>query len=144
MSYTIAVRVADTSVAGFAIVEQSVWHYANGGTWSQANNVLTLSMGGSGTSGGLRFQSSAGDERFTVLLGVHNYKRWCDIVTDLVPSDTNFKIQPTYYQDGVRSRSEMLWKWLSETEKKSSKGTAIRVQYTREEDHKFQVMILIS
>jgi Fungal fruit body lectin len=33
----------------------TVWHYANGGTWSESNGALALTMGRSSTSGTLRF-----------------------------------------------------------------------------------------
>ncbi|KAG2043731.1 Cytolysin/lectin, partial [Suillus americanus] len=56
----------------------------------------TLVMDGSGTSGALRFRNGAG-EQFVVTRGVHNYKRWCDIVIDLTPGDTGVRIQHEYY-----------------------------------------------
>ena len=143
MSYTTVVRVVDSSDTGFTACEETVWYYANGGTWSDTDGVMTLSMGGSGTSGGLRFKGKSGEE-FIVMLGVHNYKRWCDIVVDLAAGDTNLKIQPTYYQEGEGSRSDMLWKQLAELTKKTAKGTEIHVKYVSEKENHFEVRIFIS
>jgi hypothetical protein len=100
MSYNIKVRVYQTNTnAFFRIVEQGVWHYANGGTWSDKDGVLTLTMGGSGTSGMLRFMTEHGKEAFFIALGVHNYKRWVDIVTGLADDVTCVKALPEYYND---------------------------------------------
>ncbi|OBZ78202.1 hypothetical protein A0H81_02578 [Grifola frondosa] len=99
MSYIIHARFRCQCNDSVSIVEKTVWHYANGGTWSEVDGQQVLTMGGSGTSGTLRFKSESGDY-FLVALGVHNYKRWCDIVTDLTSSNTGVEIHPTYYQDG--------------------------------------------
>nr|BAB63923.1 fruit body lectin [Pleurotus cornucopiae] len=100
MSYTIKVRVYQTNPnAFFRIVEQGVWHYANGGTWSDKDGVLTLTMGGSGTSGMLRFMTEQGKEAFFIAMGVHNYKRWVDIVTGLANDVTCVRALPEYYGD---------------------------------------------
>ncbi|KAG2043729.1 fungal fruit body lectin [Suillus americanus] len=146
MSYTISVRTADTTSLnpGFTLVEKTVWHYANGGTWTNTESIQTLVMGGSGTSGTLRFRSGSGEE-FLVALGVHNYKRWCDIVPDLAPGDTCMKIHPEYYMDG-NPRNEMLWKQLAELRRKSKKGTNVEVKYVEElnDGKSFIVHITIS
>nr|BAB63922.1 fruit body lectin [Pleurotus cornucopiae] len=107
MSYTIKVRVFQTNPnAFFRIVEQGVWHYANGGTWSDKDGVLTLTMGGSGTSGMLRFMTEQGKEAFFIAMGVHNYKRWVDIVTGLADDVTCVRALPEYYDDkSERARS---------------------------------------
>ena len=43
MSYSITLRVYQTNPGRgfFHIVEKTVWHYANGGTWSEADGALT-------------------------------------------------------------------------------------------------------
>ncbi|KAH9924525.1 lectin 3a [Fomitopsis serialis] len=141
MTYTIHVRIINASPKDFAVVEQTVWYYADGGVWTYADDIRTLTMNGSGTSGVLRFRGSDGEE-FLVPLGVHNYKRWCDIVPDLAPGDTAMKVQPEYYNSGARG--EMLWKQLEEISKKSAKGTQIDVKYTSEKDTVFTVHITIA
>ncbi|KAG2109272.1 lectin [Suillus discolor] len=132
MSYTIVVRVIDATNnnSNFTLAEKTVWHYANGGRWSDTDSIQTLTMGGSGTSGGLRLKSSTGEELF-VVLGIHNYKRWCDISTDLTPEDTGMKIHPEYYTDGT-AQNKLLWEQLSEIQKTSAKGTKVNVKYVQE------------
>ena len=134
MSYTIHLRINQTGTDFFGIVEQTVWQYANGGTWTCVNGETVLTMGGSGTSGTLRFKSTSGD-MVLVAMGVHNYKRWCDIVTDLQPKDTGMAIHPTYYQDsGVAgNRNDMLWKQLPKIQKTDSKGKSFSVNFFKED-----------
>ncbi|KAK7450569.1 hypothetical protein VKT23_012878 [Stygiomarasmius scandens] len=100
MSYTIKVRVYQTNPnAFFKVVEKGVWHFANGGTWSEQDGVLLLTMGGSGTSGMLRFMTEQGKEAFFIAMGVHNSKRWVDIVTGLANDVTCVRALPEYYND---------------------------------------------
>ncbi|KAF4612357.1 hypothetical protein D9613_003895 [Agrocybe pediades] len=100
MSYSIALRTYQTNTtAFFHPVEQTVWHFANGGTWSDTDGTKTLTMGGSGTSGGIRFLSNT-NEQFIVFVGVHNYVRWCDIAVDPV-GNTATTLNPVYYQKGT-------------------------------------------
>jgi len=142
MSYSISVKTIDTAAGdpGFTIVEKTVWHYANGGTWSDTDSIQTLIMGGSGTSGALRFKNGAG-EQFLVLLGVHNYKPWCGMVTDLAPGDTCMKIQPEYYGNGSANKS---WVQVDHMEKRSAKGTKVQVKFVQAEGHALVVHITIS
>jgi hypothetical protein len=69
-------------------------------------------MGGSGTSGMLRFKNGAG-EQFLVL-GIHNWGKWCDTVTDLGKGEHGQKILSEYYSETPkrigsrrRARSEL-------------------------------------
>ncbi|KAI0252742.1 Cytolysin/lectin [Lactifluus subvellereus] len=43
-------------------------------------------------------------ENFIVTLGVHNYLRWGDIVTNLTNEETGAVITPQYYSDGHPDR----------------------------------------
>jgi hypothetical protein len=43
----------------------------------------------------LRYKNPHGDF-FLVALGIHKYKRWCDIVVDTKPFNTNMRIHPSY------------------------------------------------
>ncbi|KAG2109320.1 lectin 2b [Suillus discolor] len=146
MSYTIVVRVIDNTRnnSNFTLAEKTVWHYANGGRWTDTDSIQTLTMGGSGTSGGLRFMCGTGEE-FLVVLGIHNYKRWCDIDVNLAPGDTGMKIHPEYYTDGT-PQNKLLWDQLSEIEKTSAKGTKVNVKYVQEagDGKSFVVHITIS
>ncbi|KAI0454289.1 fruit body lectin [Xylaria acuta] len=104
MSYTVRVRVRHGNTdAYFHIAEMAVWHYANGGAWANSDGVLMLTMGGSGTSGMLRFQTDNGKEPFTVVIGVHNYKPWVHILADVPPNETTVVLLPQYYAGGKHS-----------------------------------------
>lgn len=105
MSYTIKVRVyqSDTNT-WFKIVEKAVWHYANGGAFSEQDGVNTLTIGGSGTSGLLRFKTEQNKQAFFVAFGVHNYKPWLDIITGLADDVTGVKALPEYYNDSNPER----------------------------------------
>ena len=143
MSYTIKVRVYQTDVkTWFYDVERTNWHYANGGTWTEANDELTLSMGGSGTSGTLRFQNEAG-ERFTVALGVHNYVRWCDIVTNLAKDQTGLVINPQYYDNKYPNRQRAREAQLAEYSVSNAQGRKITVKYTTVDTQNLKAVIII-
>src|SRR5690606_15030429 len=114
--------------AWFKIVEKSVWHYANGGYWSEVDGAHVLTMGGSGTSGILRFKSD--DEEFIVALGVHNWKRWCDIVTNLRDNNTACVIQGEYYSSAHRNRCSARERQLTNYEVWNQKERRFTVEYT--------------
>ncbi|KAI0406773.1 fruit body lectin [Xylaria palmicola] len=104
MSYTVRVRARNANNAPyFHIAEMAVWHYANGGSWLNSDGVLKLTMGGSGTSGMLRYQTEAGGEPFTVVIGVHNYNPWVHILPDVAPNETCVALLPQYYAGGKHS-----------------------------------------
>ncbi|XP_006455253.1 XCL-like lectin [Agaricus bisporus var. bisporus H97] len=128
MSYTVTVRVYQTNPnTFFRRVEETVWKYANGGTWDEAKGEYVLTMGGSGTSGSLRFISDTG-ERFVATFGVHNYKRWCDIVTDLTDEQTALVINQEYY--GVPERDQARERQLESYNVSNAKGRNFAVKYT--------------
>ncbi len=143
MTYTIKVRVIQNKPEDwYSVVEKTVWHFANGGIWSECDGEHTLTMNGSGTSGMLRFKDAA-DNYFLVALGVHNYKRWCDIVPDQASSNTGVEIHPSYYADGTGSRGEMLWKQLAHLERKTAKGVTISVDYWKEDGNTLYATVSI-
>ncbi|KAF8434250.1 lectin [Terfezia claveryi] len=140
MSYTISVRIYQTNTnAFFQLVEKTVWNYANGGTWTEANDEHILTIGGSGTSGTLRFSSDTG-ERFLVALGVHNYKRWGDIVTGLSTDQTGVVLNAEYY-NSVRSFARE--KQLSTYTVTSGQGRKFTVTYTVAEGNNLRANIII-
>ncbi|KAH9946702.1 lectin [Amylocystis lapponica] len=142
MSYTIIVRTTDTTQGRFFLSEKTVWHYANGGTWSDTNGVQTLIMGGSGTSGGIRLVSSDRTEVIFVAVGVHNYKPWCDIVPDLsLAADTSLKVHPQYYgpeRSAIREEQAVL------IERTSAKGRKLTVEYTSQDKNVLRVHVTIA
>ncbi|KAG2128030.1 lectin 2a [Suillus bovinus] len=132
---------ATNNNSNFTLAEKNVWH---NGRWSNTDSIQTLTMGGSGTSGGLRFISGTGEE-FLVVLGIHNYKRWCYINTDLAPPATATNIHPEYYTDG-NARNRLLWDQRSEIQETSARGTKVDVKYVHEaaDSKSFVVHITIS
>ncbi|KAL2828555.1 fungal fruit body lectin [Aspergillus pseudoustus] len=125
MSYTITVIVVNTTSTALSIVEKASWHYGGGGTWSEhdGGSQHTLTMGSSGTSGSLRFQSANG-EFFNVVVGVHNYAPWGDVQVDLVGHDTAVKLLPEYYSGGRLSGEAH-----RDIKRTSAHGTNVRVLF---------------
>ena len=74
--------------------------------WSIEKGVMRLSMGGSGHSGCITFQSKTSGERFAVTLGVHNYAPWTDIATS-IEDETPQEIRDSYYGSGKRNVSSV-------------------------------------
>ncbi|PSS37210.1 hypothetical protein PHLCEN_2v949 [Hermanssonia centrifuga] len=143
MSYTINVKLIQTNPeAWFEIVEKTVFHYANGGTWTEKQNMQVLTMGGSGTSGLLRLQH-IGDPTHIVafVLGVHNYEHWSGIATALTPGQTGVEIHPTYYAGGERSKDFTLG---ATNEKADSWGRKYKVDFYKKEGNTFDATITIS
>ncbi|KAM7213977.1 Fungal fruit body lectin [Rhypophila decipiens] len=145
MSYTIAVQVFQTNQnAFFDVVEKTVFR---NGTWAETNGTHVLTMGGSGTSGSLRFVAGTG-ENFIVTLGVHNYKPWGDIVTKLDPaSQTGVVITPQYYESEwggspVQARVDARWKTLSSYEV-TRDGRKYAFKYTVTDGNHLKVNIVI-
>lgn len=141
MSYTITAKVYQTNTnAFFHNVERTVWKFANGGTWVDVKDTYVLTMGGSGTSGSLRFIADTG-EIFVVTLGVHNYKRWGDIITNLSTSDTGLTINPQYYENNELGAQRE--KQLTTYSVTNNKGRKISFTYTVTEGNNLSVNIVI-
>jgi hypothetical protein len=100
--YTITARLYQCKgqklTTHFRCVEKAVWKYAQGGTWDESNGCHVLTMGGSGNCGSMRFEDGKGGA-FIVTVGVHNYKRWCHVVTDIPSEDTCVIATPKYYNE---------------------------------------------
>ncbi len=118
-----------------------MWKYANGGTWAESYGEYVLQMGGSGTSGTLRFVGE-NNEKFIVALGVHNYKRWGDIVTNLTDEQTGVVINPQYY-DGNAERARARERQLAEYSVKNVQGRNITINYTVAEGNDLRANIII-
>ena len=139
MSYSIKVRIYQTNQnAFFKCVEKACF---TKGTWSEVDDCHILTMDNSGTSGILRLKSDVGEEMTTIALGVHNYKRWCDVVTGLSSADTGLKILPQYYDGG--GRAYMREKQLAQYSVKSAKGRNFEVKYNIGEGNHLEANIII-
>ncbi|KAI2890736.1 hypothetical protein CBS76997_5089 [Aspergillus niger] len=100
MPYTLPVAIINDTEDVLTVIEKTCWYYANGGAWTEdADHKLTLTLGGSGTSGMLRIRASSG-HTFSVVVGYHNYEFWCDAQVDLHDDDTAVKLHPEYYNGG--------------------------------------------
>ncbi|XP_006455555.1 XCL-like lectin [Agaricus bisporus var. bisporus H97] len=141
MSYTITIRVYQTDPnAFFRRVEQTCWKYANGCTWDEAKGEYVLTMGGSGTSGSLRFVSDTG-ERFVATFGVHNWKRWCDIVTNLTDEQTALVINQEYY--GVPYRDAARERQLTSYSVSDREGRKYTINYTVTDGNNLKANLII-
>ncbi|KLO10940.1 lectin [Schizopora paradoxa] len=143
MSYTITVNVYQTNPnTFFNCVEQTNWHFANGGTWGKHNDSYVLTMGGSGTCGSLRFVADDG-EGVIFTFGVHNYKRWGDIVTGLVGHDTGVVITPQYYDSNHPDRCQARERQLASYNVNSAKQRNFAINYTVAEGNNLKANIII-
>ncbi|KAH9171895.1 lectin [Lactarius sanguifluus] len=146
MSYSIKASVYQTNPSKntyFRVVEKSVWKFANGGTWDEVNGYHVLKMGGSGTSGSLRLVSNTG-EAFVVTLGVHNYKRWGDIVTNLKNDQTACTINPEYYSNEHADRQGQREKQLTAYQVADLQGRKYSLEYYVTEGNALEVRIVIT
>jgi hypothetical protein len=142
MSYTITVRVFNTNPnAFFRLVEQTVF---TDGTWDRVEENYVFTMGYSGTAGSLRFVSDTDPQQnFIATVGVHNYLRWCDIVTDLTNRQTGVVITPQYYSDQYPDRERQRETQLSSCSIKNAQGRQFSVQYTVNEGQNLKCDIII-
>lgn len=141
MSYTVEISIfyRESAPEFFNIVERGVWHYANGGTWTQAAGKEILTMGGSGTSGGLRFKNASGNAFFLVV-GVHNYSLWLDVLPNIEDKDTTVALLPTYYQPGTRAGITL----VQSITKFDTTGRKIEFKKVNEEGRKITCSLIIS
>ncbi|KZP10994.1 lectin 2a [Athelia psychrophila] len=138
MSYKINLCVFQTNPnAFFHIVEQTC---LTKGHWSEVDGELILHMENSGTSGTLRLKSDT-DEEFVLVLGIHNYKRWCDIVPD-IKGDTGASLNPEYYESG--RRAEQREKQLASFSCKNQKGRKLEIKFIEEKDKNLKANLIIS
>jgi hypothetical protein len=143
MSYSIKVSIFQTNPgkgAYFRIVEKTAYIDANG--WDEVYDHQVLKMIGSGTSGSLRLQSDTG-ESFIVTLGVHNYKRWGDIVTNLTTKQTGCIINPEYYNSQYPDRVRQREKQLSAYSVSNLQGRKFSLEYTKAEGNDLEVRVVI-
>ncbi|KAH9972597.1 lectin [Lactifluus volemus] len=143
MTYTITIRVFQTDPrAYFHVVEKTNWKFAAPCVWSEVDGTHVLIMDHSGTCGSLRFESDTG-ENFIATLGVHNYKRWCDIVTNLSPEQTGVVITPEYYDSSHPNREAQRERQLESYSVSNNKGRKFTVSYSVVEGNSLTANIII-
>lgn len=144
MTYTITTRIYQTNTSTyFTILETGVWHYARGGQWTSVASTPKLTMGDSGTSGILRFKTEDNQEGFFVALGVHNWKPWVDIVTNLEDHDTGVKCLPEYYENGKDIRARAREAQRAEWKATNNQGRVIKAKFKGTEGHDLELDIVI-
>jgi hypothetical protein len=126
MPYTLRVAIVNNTDDALTVIEKTCWYYANGGAWTEdTGNKLTLTLGGSGTSGMLRIRASS-DHTFSVVMGYHDSEFWCDVQVDLNDGDTAVKLHPEYYDGGALSAQA-----CPSVERGTSGGRTVRVHLQR-------------
>ncbi|KAG6811749.1 hypothetical protein H0H92_005946 [Tricholoma furcatifolium] len=142
--YNIRLRIYQTNPGDnnvfFRPVEKTVWNYANGGSWNQIGGEYVLHMNGSGTSGTIRLLADNG-ENCIIAVGVHNYKRWTDIVTNLANDQTGVIINPQYYSQ--KDREEQRERQLVSYQVKNAKGRQFAVNFIQPEGNDLVANVII-
>ncbi|KAI0341041.1 lectin [Trametopsis cervina] len=138
MSYTITLRIYQSNRKNFfRIVEKTAF---GEGVWDESFGQQVLTSSSSGNSGIIMFQDDNG-ERFTLVLGVHNYAPWTDTVTGVSPRDTAGVVIAQYYNNGPRAWAREKT-WISHTAT-SSTGTRCSVNFTNTEGHDLKAQLYI-
>ncbi|KAG9010292.1 hypothetical protein FRB94_010642 [Tulasnella sp. JGI-2019a] len=140
MSYTINIDLKNSGK--LAVDDQAV---ADGSAaWSGEglfDMSLKLTMASSGNSGALLCRRSKDGDSCCIVLGVHNYAPWCNIVTDVSPSDTASGILLSFYAGGSRRSG---WVQVVEERKTTSKGTSVQVKFTKVDGNSLNAEINIA
>ena len=106
--------------------------------WTNLSDMnFKLSMTGSGKSGSLLFKNDTVAELFSVTAGIHNYRPWCGIATDLPDEATARGITQSYYGPQARSWDH------DKYELTSLKGTFISVDISQSWDGTFITKVTI-
>jgi Fungal fruit body lectin len=139
MAYTITARIYQTNRdAFFHVVEKTAW-----GTWTEVDGAHVLTMSNSGSCGSLRFVSDT-DEAFIVTLGVHNYKRWGDIVTKFATNEhTGIIVTPQYYDSQHSNRVSQRQSQATTYNVRNDKGRNFAFIYREAEGNNLKVDIVI-
>ncbi|KAG8995302.1 hypothetical protein FRB94_009296 [Tulasnella sp. JGI-2019a] len=138
--YTIKATVFQTRRPFLDINDVAV--HCDSGTWD-ADPVactFTLKMKESGTSGALLYRSSDQDACCFVL-GIHNYKPWCNVVTNIAPNDTASSILNTFYGKGFRNKD---WEPVLHDQNRTSKGTEADVRFFQSTGNSLTAVIKIT
>ena len=145
MTYTINVRIYQTNTnAFFKVVERSS-NLGNGlgsSNWTEANDQHVLTMGVSGTSGMLRLLSNTG-EHVTIVLGVHNYVRWVDVVADGDSHLYGGSILQQYYSGVPRDRRAVRERQAATHTCTNAKGRRFTVSYSQPEGENLVANVII-
>ena len=140
MSYVIKVTIVDNFRNRIAAVEEVGWLYGGGATWEVTDKGLNLLMKSSGTSGVILFRTT-NYETFAIAVGVHNYKRWSDIKTDLDVNTTVKDIIPDYYNND-KPEHKVREKQSATADAVTANKNSIKLNFTQAEGHDLAVDLI--
>ncbi|KAI1457790.1 fruit body lectin [Annulohypoxylon moriforme] len=148
MPFSIQARILRTNLSAlFRIVEEGTWSHKQHKEWLRNGNMLEIRLPQSGRAAMLRFvsdsSSSNATESFGVVFGIHNQKRWVDIVTDIGPAETTAHILPTYYNNTDISRTRMREAQHDRWEAVTKYGKKVSANFTVSDGDNLQVDISI-
>jgi len=125
----------------FDIVEKTSWWSSWGVMkWTESEGQQVFYLASSGACGTLRFVNvSNPKESFLVAVGVHNYKRWCDIVPNLTNEQTGAVINPQYYGDRSNVREQQFSKYSVQ----NATGRTITINFTQADGQDLKADIII-
>jgi hypothetical protein len=106
--------------------------------------MQVLTMGGSGTSGSLRFRNPDTGELVFFVLGVHNSKSWCDIVTNLQGHDTAAVVNAQYYEGDNKDRYRMREAQTQQHSVKNNTGRNFTVLFDGGSGNNLKAKIIIN
>ncbi|KAI9462630.1 Cytolysin/lectin, partial [Russula earlei] len=95
----------DNTTHGFRVAAKNLLD-PDKDVWETFSPVHRLCMTDSGTSGTLLFEDHSSLKRFSIAVGIHDRKPWCDVITNLPANAKLSIINETYYQSrgGARLR----------------------------------------
>jgi hypothetical protein len=114
--------------------------YAND-SWTQISDGDKFVMPWSGNSGLLRFRSSNGEE-VGVAVGVHNYVRWCHIVTDFNFWESCYSRLAKYYNGSDDRHHSKLWQQEASCSVRSSRGKTVSISYYVAHGHELHATLM--
>lgn len=99
--------------------------------WTYMKHGYALTMSHSGTSGSILFESTWA-ERFVLVTGVHNHKRWCDVNVD-VSEDASLESVHKKYYGGHGLEDKVKWKQLGHAKNATKKGKKVAITFYEDE-----------
>jgi len=128
-AYTITINILQSLFPPwrYTLVERTAkW----GVDWAadSGDGLLTMKMNESGSSALLRFLVPGTRDQFIVAIGVHNYKRWCDIIPDVEEYETAMGTHMLYYNSD-KPHYQKLWAQQSKAEATNKAGNKISINF---------------
>lgn len=124
MSYKLSIRIINDTEDDIRVVEKA----CKGGDakWSYMKHGYALTMSTSGNAGLLVFETTWG-EKFALATGVHNYKRWIDLHTNVDGQNAEQWLEK--YFTGNAPEDAAKWKQLHSAQNSLSEGKKLDAFY---------------